>query len=898
MRRRIQIIASCFLGLAACSGPKKGGEEALYKSKEFAVYPDRVEQGEFEAKAVTPDEIRSDYVSPSIDLRTRLLAFKFAINGVDNEAAPGEDHKFLIPKDGDNASDAPVFVFGKLSEKEKTLIAPMQKDLKPNTPIVLKLDMRGVLESFEKKGYYETYDGRKIKKKDFKGVYVAGNIAPLDWDFNDLQGKKDRMLTDKNGDGIYELALTMNPQSERPAERVWTPHNDISKFPQYKSEQPLVDALYNLSLDETVMDTEADGTFRTGKEWAGVWTRDVSYSILLSYAMIEPRVAKTSLMRKVKRGRIIQDTGSGGAWPVSTDRTTWALAAYEVYKSTGDRGWLKESYDIIRKSVADDEKVIVGESGLRRGESSFLDWREQEYPLWMQGTDIYESECLGTNAVHFRTYEILAEMAVLLGEKPDAYRTQAKIIKQAINDKLWLADKNYYGIYRYGREYMSLEPRSESLGAAFAVMFGIADADRAKQVVENTPMVPYGAPCLYPQIPGIPPYHNNGIWPFVQAYWNWAAAETGNYTALEHGLASIYRPAALFLTNKENFVAQNGDYKDTQINSDRQLWSVAGNLAMVYRVFYGMRLEPTKLSFRPVVPEAYAGRRELKGFPYRRAVLDITMTGYGNTIKSFKLDGKEVEAAEIPAHLRGKHKVEIVLDGVITAKGKENLVPNEFSPFAPKVTYANGKLSWKAVEGAVAYELFKDGEPVKKVKGTSVAVDAPARDLAQYQVRTHGAKGFVSFLSAPIDVVAKGGVEIYQAESVAKRSKEHYKGYTGKGFVELTKEKHRKVTFKVRVPESGRYRVDFRYSNGSGPINTENKCAIRSLFVDKDLAGAVVMPQMGVGSWSEWHFSNGVVVDLKKGSHKLSLRFESWNENMNVDINTAMLDYLRLTTMK
>ena len=31
--------------------------------------------------------------------------------------------------------------------------------------------------------------------------------------------------------------------------------------------------------------------------------------------------------------QIVQDTGSGGSWPVSTDRITWAFAAEEVLKT-------------------------------------------------------------------------------------------------------------------------------------------------------------------------------------------------------------------------------------------------------------------------------------------------------------------------------------------------------------------------------------------------------------------------------------------------------------------------------------------------------------------------------------------------------------------------------------
>jgi hypothetical protein len=38
-----------------------------------------------------------------------------------------------------------------------------------------------------------------------------------------------------------------------------------------------------MALDEMVMLMEEDGTFRTGKEWPGVWTRDVSYAAPYSH---------------------------------------------------------------------------------------------------------------------------------------------------------------------------------------------------------------------------------------------------------------------------------------------------------------------------------------------------------------------------------------------------------------------------------------------------------------------------------------------------------------------------------------------------------------------------------------------------------------------------------------
>ena len=54
-------------------------------------------------------------------------------------------------------------------------------------------------------------------------------------------------------------------------------------------------------------------------------------------SFIQTEAAKTSLMCKVNsKGEIVQDTGTGGAWPCSTDREIWVGAAWELYKVTGD----------------------------------------------------------------------------------------------------------------------------------------------------------------------------------------------------------------------------------------------------------------------------------------------------------------------------------------------------------------------------------------------------------------------------------------------------------------------------------------------------------------------------------------------------------------------------------
>ena len=676
----------------------------------------------------------------------------------------------------------------------------------------------------------------------------------------------------------------------------WKLKKDISAFPQLNTPNLLENAIYNMSVEEMEKAIEKDSTLRTGIEWPGVWTRDVSYSIILSMAYMQPGVSQNSLMRKVNaNGRIIQDTGTGGAWPASTDRMIWAVAAWEIYKVTGDQNWLRKVYPIIKNSIEDDMMVDHDtKTGLVKGESSFLDWREQTYPRWMQPADIYSSKNLGTNAVHYRALTVAGRMAELLNDKPiaDKFRLEAGRIKNGINKNFWIPEKNYYGQYLYGRNYDILSPRSEALGEALSIVFDVADPVRQKQVVQHTPVVDYGVPCIYPQIGDIPPYHNNAVWPFVQTYWMWAGAKTGNEKSVLHSIASIYRAAAMFLTNKENYVADNGDYAGTQINSSNMLWSLSGNISIVHKVLFGIRFEENNLKFQPFVPKVMAADRKLANFKYRKAVLDIELNGFGNRIASFMLDGKVQKMPVIAATLTGKHKVKIVLANNEFEKQPINLVKNEFTPLTPIAKFENGKLTWPAIEGATNYVILKNGQNRKETTATSF--DIPTNETGEFQVMAMDKNGLASFASEPIEVYSEADIKIVEVEKYLSPSTLPYRDFSGTGFVEISRNTNRSVSLDIEVPADGLYAIDWRYANGNGPINTENKCAIRTLFVDNARLGAQVFPHRGIKEWSNWGFSNAVQVQLKAGQHNLKLEFMPENENMNIEINQAMLDYVRL----
>ncbi len=885
--------------LTGCHGMKNAINKAintkrLYESEAFSMFGDSVVQGSFVAKAISREEIVSDYVSPGMQ-KSPIVKFKFSISGADNSAPSGKDNMIVCPGNSGNY-ETPVIKFGH-QYVDTTKVSPNDY-LKKDVKVTFRVDMTDMLKSFKQKGYYQTFDGKKIYKNDFHGVFVAGNVDPLTWDWNNLYSHKDLQLTDSNHDGIYETTLILNqhPDENKTANR-WKLNKDISAFPQYQSDDILPDALYNLALEEMQNAIEPDSTFRTGKEWAGVWTRDISYSIILSMGILQPKVAMISLKKKVKNGKIIQDTGTGGAYPISTDREIWAVAAWEVYKVTGDKDWLQYADTVVKNSINDDlHNVYDPQTGMVKGESSFLDWREETYPTWMQPADIYESECLGTNAVHFEANTVLSEMEAELGNKEEAkkYSDVAEKIKKGVNQYLWQDDKGYFGQYLYGRNFKILSPKSEALGEALSIYFGIADKrERQKTIVSNTPVTPYGISCIYPQIPGIPSYHNDAVWPFVESYWALASAKAGNEQSVVRAMCSVYRPAALFLTNKENFVASDGDYAGTQVNSSNMLWSLSGNISLVYRILFGIQYNTDNISFSPYVPKVFEGDRTLKNFKYRNSILNIELSGFGNIITAFYLDGKESSSYSVPSNLTGAHDIRIVLGNLDLPIDKINDVKDVFSPQMPVVDYQNEKLSWHDTSRSINdFKVMENGTLLKTTSDTALSVDKGA--YGSYQVIAVANNKTESFATEPVEVFPKQNQQIFELEKFAPKSNKSYKGFSGKGFIEISKTVNRKVDFPITVKEDGTYILDVRYANGNGPINTENKCAFRTITIDSTITRTLVFPQRGKDEWSNWGFSNSVKLPLTKGIHHFSIRFEDWNENMNGEINQAMLDYVRL----
>lgn len=887
------LAALTVLIMTGCNTKSTPDKNVIYTSDEFTVTVDSVKQGAFEAKAVSPYKIVTNYKSPEESGISRLLHFKLSINSRDNELPQGLIHQVEIGTDT-------VFTFGDALKEVDSIKKKNSGFLPKDTEWTMKVNMQPVLNSFKDKGYYVTPTNDTIYKDDFKGVWVAGSVDPLTWDFENLYGKHDRKLKDR-GDGIYEVTLRLNPTTEIPENpQGWEIDSLPEGMPRYTSDQPLMDALYNMAMVEIAGNLRPDSTYRAGKEWDGVWTRDVAYSTYLALAYLDPQNALRSLQRKLKDTKngkvIIQDTGTGGSWPVSSDRVVWAMAAWEIYKVTGDKKMLDEAIEAIENTLNDDMKVVWNDTyKLMRGEQSYLDWREQTYPKWMQPVDIYESMCLGTNVMFAEAFKV---RDLMIKESADTTRMPLwvgmdKEITNSINNNLWIPNMGYYSEYLYGGYYPIQSQAMDNLGQALAIIFDVANQEMARSIISNTPYTPYGMSSVYPQLPDIKPYHNDAVWPFVQAYWNIAAAKVKNMAAVEKGLGSIMRAAALFGTNKELFVSHNGDYRGTAVNSDSQLWSCTGMAAMVYRILMGMDFRLDGIHFDPVVPGAFTGIKTLSELRYRDAVLTVKVDGTGNNIASFTINGEKYNEPILPADFKGNALVEIKLDNKKLKDQSINNQPQAWMPSTPIVdwtTPTKGVIT-NFTEG-ISYGLTVNSNFLDQITTGNITF-VPQSTYSLLDIVPVEKETWSGFTCRPYEYIPEGTMILVKASDIAPTGTKFIADKElSSRFVESSKQKNARLDFTVDVVEEGDYLIDVRYANGSGPINTENKCAIRQLYVNDASAGAIVMPQRGIDEWLSTGLSNMLAVKLKSGNNKLSLRLEV--DNMNGEVNTYLLQSVRI----
>ncbi len=572
----------------------------------------------------------------------------------------------------------------------------------------------------------------------------------------------------------------------------------------YSSDQPIVDAVYNMSV-EAVDDYVAAGA--TGD--SRLLNHEQCYYIERVLAILNP-----ALSMKILRGMTVDGCiDAANESPMLGGHHVWAEAAWQVYLSTGDKKWLKEAHDILERTLKNEELLeLSGSKQLVHGSAPMLSVAAY-YPLWMNERDLFDTYSLDENLMVCRAYAVLYDMGEEL-EIINDYRTTSEHLKDVINSSLWSETNSGYSQFSYGAVYQAKSPRTDNFGQALGVLWGVADDDRAETLIESSPVTHYGVTAIYPCVVDSFQHLGTLAMPFLQSYWNQAAAKVGNTNMLRRGLGTMIRAQALAASCNVTLDATTGDI---DIGGNYSMANACGNLAVIYKVLLGVNMLPDGIEFNPCVTKGLTGLKLIRNFKYRNATFDISVSGCGNDLKSISLDGKKLDINFIDAGLTGHHVIEIVMNEEDADAGKITLaLPGRAIPNPPEV-------EWDGLSGRITNYVPEQKYSLLIGEKESIAINDSVFTLERKEDET-----------LVMSMVATNN----WGDSF--RSLPHYyepKAYTFDEANSVWNEPD-SVTYQITVdvPKAGAYLMWVNYS-------LVEKAAARLVNVNTHLQGMVVLPR-------------------------------------------------------
>lgn len=752
-----------------------------------------------------------------------------------------------------------------------------------------------------------------------QGAAVEESLVFPTWD-----GKQEtaRFSTRQAQAGLRTYAHSTTMQLRDPGPQ-YRSYGEDASLPYVRSGNLAFDALFALAGREMKEDSVKeirDGNyngnaaipcdcFETGEKWHYVWTRDLSYAVDLGLGMLDPQRSRNSLDFKLSGWRagvpkapqvassggglqsvqIVQDTGSGGSWPVSTDRITWAFAAEEVLKNLAPRerqAFAARALEALTNTIENDRIAAFDKvSGLYTGEESFLDWRDQSYASWIPSdlSSMASAKALSTNAGHYKALRLAADLAREAGDKDKAarYETWAAQLKRAINERLWLDDAGMYSSLTAAHLDGVPLHKFDWLGQSLAIVTGIADADQARRILASYPHGPMGAPVIWPQQYDMPVYHNRAMWPFVTGYGLRAAIMGRNAAVADAAYDSLVRGAALNMSNMENLEWLSGqsvlldeahpNLIGPVINSRRQLWSVGAYLGMVVRDVFGVSTTATGIEVAPfVTAKLRAGvfkdtdRASLANLRLQGRALTVTLrlppaapagtNGYYD-VERILVDGKPASKTLSWDQLKDGSRIEVVLGKLVTSSPAIRRVdanpyeetPAVFGPREPRIAAVarsgkdNTVVIGAAAGPAATYNLYRDGRLVASRLAPGSWTDRGAPATACYAAEAvfaasnnYSHHGMPRCVDAGVSIAAtdkRVSASVPLAGPNARFAEPHLAGWG--------KPDDRFVVNDVRVDGDGDYAIQVRYHNGANQVNLGISGGVKWLALE-DASGQAV----------------------------------------------------------
>ena len=424
---------------------------------------------------------------------------------------------------------------------------------------------------------------------------------------------------------------------------------------------------------------------RAGGDYQDPWTRDASINSWNAASLLSPALAENTLWAVCEKrpDGTIHVQNDNQWW----DKSIWAISAWNHYATTGNQAFLNQAYTTATSLLTElVETRFDKEFGLFQGPSHLQDGiagypapfsdpaGSSSFVLDHPGSE--KLMTLSVNCLYVQAFRSVAKMAQELKQPAKVakeWTERADKLKKSINEHFWMPEAKSYAYLIFGEGDLRGKQAKyqEATGISFAVLFGIADAKRAREVVRHAKTTAYGIPLVEPEFerysPEKPGRHSRIVWPLAQGYWATAASKAGNIERFktetetlaklvkgtDWNFYEIYSPQ----TGKPDGGWQNEGHWSSCTN---QAWSASSYVRMIHYGLFGMTFTPAGISFAPNLPPSWGSVR-LSGLHYRQAILDIRLSGSGRRVAEFKVDGELVTKPVIASALKGDHLIEIVM---------------------------------------------------------------------------------------------------------------------------------------------------------------------------------------------------------------------------------------------
>ncbi|MEP6673616.1 MAG: DUF4450 domain-containing protein [Ferruginibacter sp.] len=159
------------------------------------------------------------------------------------------------------------------------------------------------------------------------------------------------------------------------------------------------------------------------------------------------------------------------------------------FKWTGDLSFVKEMWPVLKRHLAWEKRNFDADNdGLYDAYAAI--WASDA--LTYSGGSVTHS-----SAYNYRANKIAAELAVLIGEDPQPYRSEAKKIFAALNKNLWMPDKGWFAEYKDAMGLQLLHPDAALWTIYHSIDSDVPDAFQAyqslKYIDEHIPHIPVKA---------------------------------------------------------------------------------------------------------------------------------------------------------------------------------------------------------------------------------------------------------------------------------------------------------------------------------------------------------------------------------------------------------------------